>query len=149
MILIVKKRNFLLLEILIAFSIVTLCIVPLVRHPFQMIKYELVQLEQMEKERLADWAFSEVKEMLLKNEIPWKKIPNKNEETGPFSLPDAKICLPGCKEKVVRCTFTLKGQGRKEGKNGEEFRQIYVKINLDEKKPYTFRIPVQKVSLAK
>lgn len=143
-----KKRTFLLLEILIAFFLVSLCIVPLVKQPLQLYRSELERLEGMEMERLADWTFSEVKEMLLKNEIPWAKIPNKSETTDPFPLADGVIQLPGSKAKTIRRSFTLYGNGVKPGKDGADYRQlgIYVDLNGVE---YEFRLPVRKVFVEK
>jgi len=139
-----KKRPFLLLEILIAFFLISLCIVPLVKKPLALYRSELKQLEEIEKERLADWTFSEVKEILLKNEIPWAKIPNKDETTDPFPLADGVIELPGCKAKTIQRTFTLHGNGKKAGKDGADYRQLGIYVKLDESE-YEFRLPVKKV----
>lgn len=143
-----KKKPFLLLEILIAFFLVALCIVPLVRQPIEVFRAEMTKLEEMEKERLADWTFSEVKEMLLKNEIPWKKLPEKGEQSSDFLLPPAKVQLPKCHHKTVRRKFFLTGRGMKMGKNGEEYRQLGIFIDLDGK-TYQFRLPVQKIYIEK
>ncbi len=140
----VKKKTFLLVEVLTAFLLVALCIVPLVRKPLAMFKTELEKLEALELERYADWAFSEVKEKLLKNEIPWEKIPKHEETMGPFFLPDAKLTLPGYREKKISRTFTLYGKGQKDGLQGEDFRQLQITISLGEKK-YLYRLPVQKL----
>lgn len=145
-----KKRTFLLLEILIAFLLVALCIVPIIKQPLQLFKKEMEKLEEMEKERLADWSFSEVKELFLKNEIPWGKIPKEGEKAGPFFLPDVKIQLPGCKPKAIRRKFMIQGKGKKEGSQGEDFRQLYIRISFnEEKQTYEFRLPVQKQFVAK
>jgi hypothetical protein len=139
------KRTFLLLEVLIALLLVSLCIVPLVRQPLRMYKNELAKLEILEKERLADWVYSEVKENLIKNKIPWAKIPKKNQTTGPFPLPSVKLHLPGCREKTIPCQFTLLGKGDKKGPQGEDFRLVYMSLFLDEQK-YVYRIPIQRIN---
>lgn len=139
-----KKRTFLLLEVLIAFILVTICIIPLVKQPLKLYKDEMVHLEQLELERLADWTFLEVKELLLKNEIPWEKIPEKKMETGPFSMQASSIQIPGCKAKAIARSFTLKGRGEKVGNNSEIYRQLGIYIFLNGRK-YEFRLPVKKV----
>lgn len=139
-----KKRAFLLLEILIAFSLVALCIVPLVTQPLKLYKEEIAYLEKMEMERLADWTFTEVKEILLKNEIPWKKIPGKHEHSASFSLPPATIEVPGIGSKSVKRSFYLSGRGEKIGLKDEVFRQLGVYILLNGQK-YSFRLPIQKI----
>jgi hypothetical protein len=104
----------------------------------------------MEKERLADKTFIEVKERFLKGEIHWEMIPAFHQTTGPFFLSNAKIDLPPFKEKIVRRKFLLYGQGKKLGQNEEEYRQIYVRIYFDQdKSPYEFRLPVRKLPLEK
>ncbi|MBX7066498.1 MAG: hypothetical protein K1X28_04650 [Parachlamydiales bacterium] len=143
-----QKRTFLLMEILIALSLVALCIVPLVRNPFEWTRSEFKKLELLEQERLADWTFTEINEMFLKHEIPWKKIPKLHETAGPFPLPDAKIQLPGRKDKKVSRSFSLRGQGKKDGTSGQEYRQIYVTILIN-KESYVFRLPFQKLPVAK
>lgn len=141
-----KKRSFLLIEILIAFSLVAICIVPLVKQPLKLYQEEISRLEQIEKERLADWTFTEVKEMLLKNEIPWDSIPAKGEESASFPLSPAQISIPGCTPKTLHRSFILTGRGEKVGQGNATYRQLGVYIFL-EKEKYTFRLPIQKVSI--
>jgi len=144
-----KKRSFLLFEILIAFLLVALCAVPLVSQPLKMFRSEIKFFEQLERERLADWTFSEIKEILLKNEIPWEKIPAKGGKTPSFSLPSAATSIPGMSPKQVNRTFTLHCKGEKEGLHDEIYRLLYVEITfsppLSKKNSYTFRTTVQKL----
>lgn len=138
------------MEVLIALSLVTLCIIPLVSQPLRIIKNELRKLQLMEKERLANQTFSEIEEMFFKGEIPWEMIPVLHQTTGPFFLSNAKIDLPGHKAQTVRRKFALYGQGKKMGKEGEEYRQIYVKIYFDQDEGfYEFRMPMRKLPLEK
>lgn len=136
-----EKRPFLLLEILIALSLVIICILPLVRQPLKLYKEEMQSLEKMELERLAEWTFTEVKELLLKNDIPWEAIPQKDVETGLFSLSTSAIHIPGCNPEVIERSFSLKGKGEKIGYNGTIYRQLRVNIFLNQQQ-YEFRIPV-------
>jgi hypothetical protein len=132
----VKKRTFLLLEILIALSLATLCIVPFVKQPLFLYKKELAALEQIEKERLADWTFTEIEEMFLKNEIPRSEIPDKGENSIVFSLPDAHICIPNHAPKVIHRTFYIKTRGDKGAS-----RQLGIYVHLDNDL-YSFRLPI-------
>ena len=138
-----KKRTFLLLEILIAFVLVAICLIPLVKQPLKLYRSEMKYLERMELERLADWTFTEIKELLLKNEIPWEKLPQRGELTGDFPLPGAAIQIPGCPLKGVKRSFKLKGKGEKTGRHEELYRQIGVEISLN-KQIYKFRLPIKK-----
>ncbi|MES2273830.1 MAG: hypothetical protein V4487_06525 [Chlamydiota bacterium] len=125
-----KKRTFILLEILIALLLVTLCAAPLVNQPLKLYRAEMKFLEQMERERLADWTFSEIKEMLLKNEIRWEELPERGSKTDPISLPPAKIEIPGWKTKEVKRTFTLECMGEAEGKAGAIYRTFVLEIDF-------------------
>jgi hypothetical protein len=142
-----RKRNFLLLEVLIALSLLTICLVPLVKQPLKLYKKEIEHLEDLELERVADWTFMEVKEMFLKGEISWNRLPDHIwGETQAFALSPTQIQIPGCQPKTFKRSFTLITRGEKVGKNDEIYRQIYVKIFLN-KQRYEFRIPVEKKSI--
>jgi arsenate reductase-like glutaredoxin family protein len=141
-----KKRNFLLLEVLIAFSLITICAIPLIKQPLKFYREEIAKLEQIEKERIADWTFTEIKEILLKNEIPWKKLPDKGETTSPFHLPPSQIQIFGKTPKMIKRSFVLTGRGEKQGLNSEVYRQLGVYVFLNDEK-YTYRIPVQKLQV--
>ena len=135
-----KKRTLLLIEILIAFFLVSLCAVPLVTGPLKLHKLQTLQLEKMEKERLADWTFSEIKEMFLKTEIPWEKVPKKGEKSLPIPLNDAVIQIPNLQPRKVKRHFFLKGRGEKKTKD-QIIRSIGVYVLLD-KDQYEFRVPI-------
>lgn len=145
-----KKRSFILLEILIALTLVILCAIPLIVKPIHAYRFEMQAFEEMEGERLADWTFSEIKEKMLKNEIPWDKLPSHKGTTGPFPLEPGSIHIPGRQPKKIERSFTLFGKGEKQGISGETYRMLYVKIAFDpvlskKKKIYTYRLPVQKI----
>lgn len=141
-----QKRPFVLLEILIAFMLVAICAIPLIEQPLWFFRKEVSSFEKLEKERLADWTFTEIKELLLKNEIPWDKLPSRGVTTAPFSLPPATLQIPGAKPKQIKRRFTLFCKGEKIGRNDEIFRILYVTVNLNDEIPaYEFRIPVQRI----
>ncbi len=141
-----KKRTFLLFEALLALALVVACVVPLVKQPLQLYKDEINSLEGMEEERLADWTFTEIKELLLKNEIPWKEIPEKGTKTNPFPLPSAMIQIPGCKPKVVERSFTLFAKAEKVNPPNELYRHLHICVTLNEES-YTFRLPIRKFGM--
>ena len=156
-----KKRSFLLIEVLIAVLLVSICLIPLIRTPINSYRSEIEWLEEMEKERLAEWAFAEVKEKLLKNEIPWEKIPLPGAEAQPFELPQAQIQIPGCQPKSVNisCVLSCGKQKEKIGFNGEIYRMLTVSLQFDppasnsiqfdrpasKKSAYRFHIMVRKI----
>ncbi len=140
-----RKRAFLLLEILIAFVVVEICLIPLVKQPLKLYKEEMNYLETMEMERLADWTFMEVKEILLKNELPWEKIPTRDADSPRFSLPPASLSITGNKPKAVQRSYFLRGRAEKTGRDGTIYRQLGVYIFLNATQ-YEFRLPVQRLS---
>ncbi|OGN63741.1 MAG: hypothetical protein A3E80_01625 [Chlamydiae bacterium RIFCSPHIGHO2_12_FULL_49_9] len=147
-----KKRPFVLLEVLLALFLVMIAIIPLVRQPFMLYRSEILLLEEMERERLADWTFSEIREQFLKGQIPWKKLPAKGEISSPFSLPKGSIHLPGLASKEVERSFTLRCIGEKKGTQGETYRSLNIAIEFNpalnkKKKKYTFRLLVQKMEI--
>ena len=131
-----KKQPFLLLEILVAIFIVCLCLIPLIQNPIQSYRAEIDLLEEMEKERLADLTFVEIKEMLLKNAIPWEKLPLPDHKTGPFSLPPAQLHIPGQPPKSLERSFTLHcwKPDEKVGPHGEVYRRLHIRLNFLHKK---------------
>lgn len=139
-----KKRTFLLLEILIAFVLVSLCIVPLVKQPLKLYREEILALEKMERERMADWAFTEIREKLLTHEILWAKIPAKGEKTERFLMRSETLSIPGCRPKLIKREFQLIGKAEKMGYKEEIYRQLLISIFLDGEK-YDFRLPVKKI----
>ena len=147
-----KKKPFLLLEILIAILLVSICLVPLVQSPIQSFRAELQLLEEMEGERLAEWTFSEIKEKLLKNEIPWEKLPGPGAKTASFPLPPASIEMANGKPKKIERSFILGcgAKGEKEGLQGEIYRILAIGIDFQPRlskrknKSYTYRLIVRK-----
>ena len=147
-----KKRPFILLEVLVALTLVALCAIPLIIKPIRIYRSEMRLLEEGQGERLADWTFSEIKEQLLQNMIPWEKLPSLQQTTEPFLLKPASIFIPGRAPKEIRRSFILYGKGEKFGDDGEIYRMLHIKIvfdpQLSQRKKrdnfYTYRMIVQR-----
>lgn len=140
-----KKRQFILLEVVIGLALTLACIAPFITHSVSLYRGEIARLESIEKERLADWTFTEIKEMLLKNEIPWERIPLFNKTSDPFPLPPVTLQIPGGKSRVIERSFKIYTKGKKPGQQQQEFRHLYIYIFLNKEK-YDFRLPVQKIA---
>ncbi len=143
-----KKRPFVLLEVLIALLLVTLCIVPLLRGPILQYRMEIRAIERLEKQRVADWTFTEIQEQLLKNEIAWNDLPVKNKTTRRWELPPAQIQIPGCAPQWVSRFVSLKCELEKEGLKGEQYKRLCLRIYFSPKDKVNegilFRLVVQK-----
>lgn len=108
--------------------LVILCAIPLIVEPIRLYRTEMKRFEEIEGERLADWTFSEIKEKLLKNEIPWKNLPSKPGAAFSYPLPPLNIQIPGQSKKSIRRSYTLRCRREKEGLQGEIYRIFDVNI---------------------
>lgn len=144
------------LEILIALALVILCALPLILEPIRLYRTEMKLLEEIEGERLADWTFSEIKEKLLKNEIPWKTLPSKQGASFSYSLSPLNIQVPGRAKKSICRSFSLRCRREKEGLQGEIYRifdvNIYFSPRLSNRKKrgehlsdYRFKLTVRQI----
>ncbi len=141
------KRNFLLLEVLLAVALVAVFAAPLMRWPIKHYRAQINRLESFECQRVADWTFSEIKEFLLKEGIQWEKLPGKEQEIT-RTLPDAKLLIPHLPARSVHRSYTLKCKGEKQGIRGEIFRIYRVEVLVGPKKIYQYRLLVQRMNLA-
>jgi hypothetical protein len=114
-------------------------------------------LEEIEGERLADCSFMEIKEKLLKNEIPWKKLPPNKSPPLSYPLAAVQLQIPGKAQKTIQRFFTLTCVKEKEGLNGEIYRifdvNIYFTPRLSNRKKtkknseYHFNLTVRKIPI--
>jgi hypothetical protein len=145
-----KKRPFVLLEILIAFTLLTLCIVPLMRKPVELYRTQMTALQEVERQRLADLAFADVKVLLLNNGIRWEELPKKKDPKKEFPLSPATIQIPYCEPRSQDRVFTLKCEGEKIGMKGETIRMYVVEIKFPPSKKkaprYIYRTLVTKLN---
>jgi hypothetical protein len=139
-----SKRDFLLLEVLLAIAVVAIFAAPLMQWPIKHYRAQISRLENFESQRVADWTFSEIKEMLLKEGIKWEKLPSKGEHlVQPLS--DAKLCIPHLSTRTVHRSFRLICKGEKQGIHGEIFRLYRVEVFIGDKNRYEYRLLVQKL----
>jgi hypothetical protein len=82
---IIRKRSFLLFELLICLALITLCLFPLITPHAKMHRADLHYLEEIQLERIADQAFSQIKVRLYENQHPWEMLLEEAlEETFPI-----------------------------------------------------------------
>jgi len=126
-----KKRSFLLLEVLIAISLLAVFAPWLMRLPIRQYKAQIRHLEELEKRRLADWTYSEVREMLFKRLIPWKRLPEYEQPAVKFPLPTIALHLPSLPAKSIKRTFSLRCKKEKD-RQGAIFRLYELKIAIED-----------------
>lgn len=146
-----RKRPFVLLEILIALLIVMLCLSPLIREPLKHYQTEMQSLEELEKQRIADWTFTEIQEQLLKNEIPWDQLPARGKCAPLFALSCASMQIPGCAAKPIPRYISIRCHAEKKNVKGDLYKLLYIHVlfSKDEeiKVEAAFRLIVQKLNM--
>jgi hypothetical protein len=80
-----SKRNFLLLEVLLALQLVAFGALYVIQNPLRYLREEIKTLQSMEYQHLADLTFSEIKEAFYLQQIPLNQIP-KNKSNSCFVL---------------------------------------------------------------
>jgi len=143
-----KQHPMFLLEILIAMSLVTLCITPLIKGPMDMHRAEMGHLKRIEQSRIAAWTFTEIAEKLLKNELRWEQLP-KLKGTGPtIALSDVQLKLPPLPEKsILPRKYKIKTLKEKQETDGRIHRLLAIKLNVGDRK-FTYRVTVTKLPAA-
>lgn len=137
------RRPFILLEVLLAIAVVAIFAAPLMRLPIRHYQVQIRRLEAFEYQRIADWTFSEIKEFLLKEAIPWEQLPSKGQSLTQ-TLPDSKLIVPRLKSRAIHRSFTLICKGEKEGPHGELFRLYRIEVGIDQK-VFRYRLIVQRL----
>ncbi len=135
-----RKPSYMMLEIMIAIALVALCALPLAFSPLKALKKELELIERLEMERIADLSFVEIKERLLKNEIPWEELSTSKREKTSYKLSSLSFLIKGSGKRNVERGFRILCPHEKEGYSGIEYRHLLIKVELYlKKKPHEFQ----------
>lgn len=141
-----KRRPYLLLELVIAFFLLSICALPLVRNPLHLLKQQYAALEKAELARQAAVDFADIRGRLNgkdEKSITWeqlcKKMPTKSDG-GPPDNGEEKITLTIGKPRTYlkKVYWGWVSKGVKKGKEGREiklinFRIIYQRLDKKEK----------------
>lgn len=77
----IRKRSFLLFELLISLALLMLCLFPLIKPHLGIHKVQVVNLEKMQGEQKAYNMFCRLKERLYENRHSWKELMEGTEGT--------------------------------------------------------------------
>ena len=132
-----------LLEILIALSLVALCIFPFVKQPITMHKAEIKRLERIECDRIAAWTYTEVRETLLNRGLRWEQIPQLQEQSSWMGLADVVLELPPMPCTHLPRRYRLVTQEEKQEANGQIHRLVALVIEVG-KRQFTYRVILTK-----
>jgi hypothetical protein len=101
-------------------------------------------LKEIEGERVSLLTFSEIKEKLLKNEIPWSQIPLPGKKSKEIPLSSFLLDIPNQNPISIERSFVLrcKKKGEKTTSEGDIYRHLQVeiffhpKLSQKKRKPY-------------
>ncbi len=125
------KRPSLLLEILLAFALLALFIVPLIKAPLETYQRQMNALKEGEKQRLADIAFAEIKLQLLNHQIPWKELPGKKDPPKIIDLSQTALQIPYSESIPIERRASLKCTGEKLTLQGDIVRLLKIEIEFE------------------
>ncbi len=130
-----KKHSFLLLELMIAFTLILSCSFLFIFNPSKTYKKQLEALYELECTLVGEALYMDLKKE-LPNLIKWDEIPSKKGAKKFFKK--VKIKLEGLDEKEFQCFYSIHGKILDRKKN--EFRLLDCQIYLDggEKYRYNF-----------
>ena len=118
------------MEVLIAIAILAVFAPWLMRLPILHYKDQIQRFEVLDKLRIADWSYSEIKDLLFTRSISWENLPEFGQRSREIALPDTTLAMPGIPPKNVSRSFTMTCKKEKEGLHGEIFRLYEIKLNV-------------------
>ncbi|PJD96766.1 MAG: hypothetical protein CK425_05335 [Parachlamydia sp.] len=118
-----KKRHFLLLEVLIAFSLIVLCVFPLLAPHAFILRSQALFIKKIELDHLVNLLYGQITENLYFNKIPWKDI----EEGTVFPITEEMITDIGFPyPRSYEGTYSLKVAKRKPSKKEDKPDPPYI-----------------------
>ncbi len=135
-----RKKNFLLVEVIIGLALFSLCALPLARQPFLLAQKSHARLFEAEIARQAEVAHCNVIADLHSGRIDWNSLPKKPRER--LSLPNTP-CEIHLGEKSQKYTqkAVIRLKSSKETTEQQEARLLELKITYSQpgrNKPYSF-----------
>lgn len=137
-----KCHSFLLLEVLIACSLIGLVVTHFIGQGGRLYKAQFEALKAIESDRIAAWTFTEIYEQFAKGELHWAQIPPLKQKSASFPLPPAPIQLSPFRG-VLNRSFTLETMRQKEQNDGTLARLVCVHLKVH-KKTFTYRFTAVK-----
>jgi hypothetical protein len=134
-----KKRNFLLIEILIAFFFISIMLIPLFKNPFYFFKKEISEIERLECERIAENSFLEIYLKLIDKKSN-KEILKGLDEKKAYNLEDTFIKIGNHINKKVKRSYEISSNDGKISENKTIYKVLTVSVLLkvNNKDPYKY-----------
>lgn len=145
-----KKRPFLLLEVMIAFAIVALCMLPLIVPNVWMITVGRSSIRDLEQERYVNLIYASIVEKLYENKIPWSILDVKKTQTpSPWTPDELPENIPEGWNYIVQVFFKM--IGRRENDPDSHLLEVKLYLQRPNNKPltYTYLLYLEKKSAIK
>lgn len=126
----IGSRSFLLLELIIALLLITLCVLPFVSIPTNVQKEEMLFLQRLELQRLGEGTYAAIKERIYTKEIPWEQLSRTKDKR--LFLIDDVVSLPVkelAKHRYSRKCYVLRSDEKK-GQDNLESRLVTLRVSF-------------------
>lgn len=124
------------LELVIAFSLLSICALPLVRNPLRLLKAHFSSVEGAEISRLSALEFAAIKAELYRNSVEWetlsKPAPVGKEVPPPDKEDKITVSLIHPAKYIRKVYFWTVSD--KEGQSGEELKLVNIRITFEKEK---------------
>ena len=122
-----KKNNFLLLEVIIAFTLIFFFTFPFLKKPYSLFHSEKKQLVKIEKERIAYISFTEILNKIYQQKFPLKEFNITSEEKASiYSLSEYKSYL----EMPIQRHYQLICKSKKNSRNNTTLNKMRIVLSL-------------------
>lgn len=142
-----RKKTFVLLELLIAFALVGISILPFIRYPFAHMREEIADLFDMELQRVAESELAKAAILVYRGEVPEKQIFQKKKYVHtPYSVDENfSITIPnkkGMKRTYIKKVFIYHDK-QKLDSDGTHSSLVTIRIHFFS--PKNLQAPIKKV----
>ncbi|MFN0065000.1 MAG: hypothetical protein ACKVOH_02050 [Chlamydiales bacterium] len=136
----IRKKSFLLLELVISLLLVTLCLFPLIRPLRNIQLFTFKQLHDMQYERLSRVALCDLKQQLFENRLSWEQL----EKRAKGELPAQKFFLANRDElQVVPSYILTKREDCNKSSSGKHALLLDVEIALTKERKFHHTLLVE------
>lgn len=148
-----KKKPFILLELLIAFALVSSSILPFIRYPYEQMKKEIDLLFEMEIAHQAEEILGEIQAEIYQNKVPLEVLFNSDSKATYGDEKPLHIHIADMKRKYRIQTYIF-SKKQKKGPDGTEWALATIKLVISskkkEKKPFRTeaKMVIEKVGIS-
>lgn len=120
-----KTYHFLLLELLIAMTLFTTCILPLTSIPMKTLREQIQTYQRLQLQRISEETLAIVLSKLYRQEISWEKLKERSVVLAAEQIP---LPLKGIGQRKVERTVYVETACQKEGQHSTQHRLLNIDI---------------------